>query len=427
MDLQESQRRQNYLGLTPEDGANVRLLREAFEHHADQFAERFYEHLLSSPETAPFLQNATILERLKRLQAEYFSQLLDGVFDEAYVAKRVSVGQTHHRFGIEPVLYLGAYNQYIQLTFPLFAEAFGNNLGAVLPSLLSLVKVIFFDIAVALDTYFQAATEQMRRRNTELQHALGLVQRSHQREEQLRRLLSHEIRGGLSAMITSLEEIRDLSPLEGEPGKELESTLRRAWLMSDLLTEMLTQPRHESPGRTDTASLMQGLRTRFRLYGMGRDIQLILPESPPPVWADAAQLREVFGNLLANAVRYMDKPHGRIEILAQPFSPRDAPPDCNHPAGDYVLFGLRDNGPGLPEAVRQRRFEPAPQGPGGCGPKEGTGLGLYFVRTLVEQGGGRVWYETQMGKGTCFWFTVPGAPVVSADSPPSSTPGVGHG
>ena len=56
---------------------------------------------------------------------------------------------------MEPVWYLGAYNLYVQLTFPLFAEAFGPDLDKAMPLLLSLVKVIFLDIGLALRTYFQ--------------------------------------------------------------------------------------------------------------------------------------------------------------------------------------------------------------------------------------------------------------------------------
>src|SRR5262249_61649190 len=94
-----------------------------------------------------------------------------------------------------------------QLTFRLFARAFGDNLEEVLPLLLSLVKVIFLDIGLALETYFQQATEQLQRRNQELQQALGLYWQSHRREEQLRKLISHEVRGGLAALITGLEDL----------------------------------------------------------------------------------------------------------------------------------------------------------------------------------------------------------------------------
>src|SRR5262249_21758435 len=157
--------------------------------------------------------------------------------------------------GLEPVYYLGAYNQYIQLTFPIFARAFGDNLERVLPQLLSLVKLIFLDIGLALDTYFREATEQLRHRNKELQQALGLYLQVQRREEQLRKLLSHEVRGGLAAIITTLEDLQDVIGPDLDPGaiEQLENVSRRCWSLSALLTEMLASVNIGGPTWVDTA------------------------------------------------------------------------------------------------------------------------------------------------------------------------------
>ena len=158
MGEEERRRRQSFLTISTADSAPLHRLREVFARYATTFAERFYQHLLSDPGTAQFLQDPQQLERLKKLQAAYFAELLEGVFDEAYFEGRLRVGLAHQQLGIVPAWYLGAYNQYIQLTFPLFVRAFGDNLEQALPSLLSLVKVIFLDIGLALDTYFEEAT-----------------------------------------------------------------------------------------------------------------------------------------------------------------------------------------------------------------------------------------------------------------------------
>jgi signal transduction histidine kinase len=398
MDEGERTRRVNFLGITQADESNLRQLRTVFERCADEFVERFYAHLLADPHTGSFLRDPQRLARLKKLQADYFARLLEGNFDPAYYEGRLKVGVAHQKIDLAPVWYLGAYNQYIQITFPMFVEAFGESIGEVLPKLLSLVKVIFLDIGLALDTYFREATEQLRRRNEELQRALSLYWQTRGREEQLRKMASHEVRGGLAAVITGLEDLLDASrdKLGKSEAEQLESVTRRCWSLSRLLGEMLIQGQ-ESPGPTwvDTAPIFESLRARFGLYTQGRTVHLVLPENPPRVWAEPLPLREVFANLVANAVNYLDKEPGRVTITCRP-------------EGDFYLFCVADNGPGIPEAIRDRLFQPFVRGVEAQGQRpDGTGLGLYFVRTVIEQGGGRIWAESAPGEGSRFWFTVP--------------------
>jgi signal transduction histidine kinase len=150
------------------------------------------------------------------------------------------------------------------------------------------------------------------------------------------------------------------------------------------------------PTWVDTRQVYDALLLRFSQYANGRLVQLRLPEAAPCVWADPIQLREVFANLVSNAVRYLDKEPGYVEI------------SCHH-EGAFVRFGVTDNGPGIPAELQARIFEPFFRGPD-SGRTEGSGLGLYFVRVVVEQGCGRLWVESAPGQGSRFWFTVPTAP-----------------
>jgi signal transduction histidine kinase len=409
---EERLRRKAFLEITEADSENLRSLRPAFREFGHEFAERFYRHLLSHPTTASLLKDTQQVEALKKLQAAYFSELLEGILDDAYFEGRLRVGVAHQRIGLDPTWYLGAYNQYIQLTFPFFAKAFGHNLEKVLPNLLSLVKVIFLDISLALRTYFQSATEQLQHHNEELKQALGLYWQTQRREEQLRKLISHEIRGGLAAMITSLEDLTDLAQPRLDPAAvdQLESVTKRCWSLSGLLGEMLTAVDRGGPTWVDMAQIFSILTARFGMYSEGRSIDLRLPEHSPRVWADPIQLREVFANLVSNAVRYMNKESGRIEISCRP-------------EGEFYVFCVADNGPGIPANVMARLFEPfvrgqtSPptlprfgEGKGKGSGKDGTGLGLFFVRTVIEQGGGKVWLDSKPGQGSRFYFTVPRVP-----------------
>jgi signal transduction histidine kinase len=394
MDEEERSRCKAFLEITDADTNNLHLLKQAFRDFSHEFAERFYQHLLSHPRTASLLQDPEQLEALKKIQANYFAELLESVLDDSYFESRLRVGLAHQRIGLEPAWYLGAYNQYIQLTFPVFVKTFGGNLDKVLPLLLSLVKVIFLDITLALRTYYQSATEQLRHHNEELKQALGLYWQAQRREEQLRKLISHEIRGGLAAMITSLEDLMETAQpnLDSLSNEQLANVAKRCWSLSGLLGEMLTSTDAGGPSWVETSKIFETLRARFGLYTQNRDIQLKLPDHAPRVWADPLQLREVFANLVSNAVRYMDKEPGNIEISCRP-------------EGEMYVFCVTDNGPGIPATVRAKIFQPFVHGHKASG-KEGTGLGLYFVRTVVEQGGGKVWLETN-DQGSRFYFSVP--------------------
>lgn len=407
VDADERERRKAFLNIAPDDGDRLRGLRAAFREHSLSFAERFYRHLLDHQQTADLLRDPEQLARLKHLQAEYFADLLEGVFDEDYFEGRLRVGVAHQKAGLDPTWYLGAYNQYIQLTFPLFARASGDNLDAVLPRLLSLVKVIFLDIGLALHTYFHAATDALRCRNDELEQALTLYWQTQRREEQLRKLISHEVRGGLAAVIAGLEDLADVAHTQLDPAAadQLDAIRRRCWSLSGVMTEMLSSdPTAQGPAWVETAPIFESLLARFGLYAGGRRVELRLPTEAPRVWADGAQLREVFANLVSNAVRHLDKEPGRVEVSCQA-------------DGDFVLFGVADNGCGIAPEVRDRIFEPFARGPAASGRPEGTGLGLYFVRTVIEQGGGRVWAESEPGQGTRFWFTVRRQPTPAKPRP----------
>ena len=83
-------------------------------------------------------------------------------------------------------------------------------------------------------------------------------------------------------------------------------------------------------------------------------------------------------------------------------------------AGRGTRFTLRDNGPGIPEAIRERLFDAFTT----SGKKSGTGLGLAIVRRIVEDHGGTITFETQTGQGTEFVIELPPAPVSSQPPQP---------
>jgi len=227
-----------------------------------------------------------------------------------------------------------------------------------------------------------------------------------QRLEQLKNdfvsTVSHELRTPLTGVYGAALTLRDrgeaLSAEErarlfaalGEQAENLarvvEDVLVASGIESDRL--LLTESRFEA---TELAEeVVHDARLR---YSTAR-VQLVEAEQAH-VLADAVRTRQVLENLIDNAVKYAER--GPVRVAVE--------------RGDgVVIFGVSDDGPGIPEDKQERIFEKFyrsdVQMEGGVG---GTGLGLYISRELVRRMGGRLWVDSSQGSGSLFSFELPSA------------------
>jgi len=120
-----------------------------------------------------------------------------------------------------------------------------------------------------------------------------------------------------------------------------------------------------------------------------------LPGRVPKVRADLDRIVQVVVNLLSNAVKFIEPGHGRVEIaLAE--------------EAGFLRVDVRDNGPGISAEHHDLIFEKFRQaGDPLTGKPQGSGLGLYISRRIIEHSGGRLWVESRPGQGACFSFTLP--------------------
>jgi nitrogen fixation/metabolism regulation signal transduction histidine kinase len=115
-----------------------------------------------------------------------------------------------------------------------------------------------------------------------------------------------------------------------------------------------------------------------------------VPEDPFIINADRDQLLRCFNNLLKNAIEAI--PSDRLGII-----------EINYlVTSKNILLTIKDNGEGIPENLREKIFEP-----NFTTKSSGTGLGLAFVKNSIENAGGKVWFETVVGGGTTFYFSLP--------------------
>ena len=163
MDEDEVARRKAFLEFQDADVETLKGLRELARKYADPVIEEFYRHILSFEETKAFFRDPKVLARVKQLQKEYFVRLTEGDYGASYVENRLKIGAAHERVGLEPQWYLGMYSFYLRAVARRLEEAFGVERGQAFSSFLSLMKLVFFDIGLAVETYVHAREATMRK------------------------------------------------------------------------------------------------------------------------------------------------------------------------------------------------------------------------------------------------------------------------
>lgn len=207
--------------------------------------------------------------------------------------------------------------------------------------------------------------------------------------------LSHEIRNHLNALGTYISLLRKASG--GQDGELLEriGKLERAAtaldeLVNDFLT--LTRPVKDRLEQVDLAELAEEV-TEFLSLDMEQSrVEVHVKADPaiPPVIGDRGKIRRVILNLLVNARHAMPQ-GGKVVVRV-------------HPKGAQVQLDVEDTGCGIPPEDQPRVFEAF-----FSTKAEGTGLGLAVVKRTIEDLGGRVSFESEVGRGTTFHVILPAA------------------
>jgi len=122
-----------------------------------------------------------------------------------------------------------------------------------------------------------------------------------------------------------------------------------------------------------------------------KNISVIVKGNLPVLKADARRLRQVFQNLIINAVNFNNKEVGLVEIGVEETE-------------DLYTFSIQDNGPGIPKEYHEKIFNTFTT----LGYQEkSTGMGLSIVKRVIDLYGGEIWLESEVEKGTTFYFTIP--------------------
>lgn len=239
-----------------------------------------------------------------------------------------------------------------------------------------------------------------------------------ERAEELDRLksaflanMSHEIRTPLNAIVGFSQLLAETDdPEERHEFVEIIDSNNR--MLLQLISDILDLAKIES-GTMDfkfadmnVKEVINEIVTSFRIK-MPDNVALIAPQDSPEcqIYSDRMRLTQVISNFLNNAIKYTSE--GCI-ILAYEI------------IGDEIKFSVTDTGDGMSQEIQAHIFDRFYKGNTF---KQGTGLGLSICETIVNRLGGRIGVNSELGKGSTFWFTHPYSFSPNAKSPASPNPG----
>lgn len=214
------------------------------------------------------------------------------------------------------------------------------------------------------------------------------------------RALVHELKTPLTAVLASSELMT--AGLRQEPWLSLARNIHKgAGNLNRRIDELLDLARGETGLLTLKLQMVNPRQFLYQIAGemsplasqQRKTLRLEVPSSLPVVQADEARLRQVILSLLSNAFKFTLR-DGEIELR------------CQESAG-CLEFTVTDQGPGIPESVQARLFEPYQRWEDDAEILSGLRLGLALSKILVELHGGKIWVKSRPGNGSTFGFSLP--------------------
>jgi signal transduction histidine kinase/putative methionine-R-sulfoxide reductase with GAF domain len=249
-------------------------------------------------------------------------------------------------------------------------------------------------------------------RASALEAAYKELQEADQLKDDLLQNLSHELRTPLTHILGYLRLMEEgaFGSLNQQQIETLNLVTTKAQQLAELINDIVSVQESEAhnlmpkPIHLERAVAL-AVRTNAP-HAQTKGIQIVarIPANLPPVYADPLRIEEVFEELLENAIKFSQ--HGtQVEIT------------IDDPGGLMIRACVHDHGIGIPPEEHERIFRRFYQVDSGTTRRfGGTGLGLTIVRKVIEGHNGRVWVESEPGKGSRFYFTLPKASTMATAS-----------
>jgi PAS domain S-box-containing protein len=264
-------------------------------------------------------------------------------------------------------------------------------------------EVIFNEENVRVRTRgtFQDITERKETEET-LKLKLEELRRSNQELEQFAYVSSHDLQEPLRMISSYLQLLqrRYEGNLDDRADKYIHFAVDGAFRMQNLINDLLefsrVATRAREPEPTDLEFVLNQVLSNLDLY-IKENRATVSYGHLPEVMADNTQLAQVFQNLIINGIKFHSEEAPQICIFAE------------KKVSEWV-FSVQDNGIGIDPQYTEKIFEVFKR----LHNKEtypGTGIGLAVCKKIVERHGGRIWVESELGKGSNFYFTLPFKPI----------------
>ncbi|WP_292248054.1 HAMP domain-containing sensor histidine kinase, partial [Mesonia sp.] len=246
---------------------------------------------------------------------------------------------------------------------------------------------------IDLANYLKDQSEELHRISKEQEVLFKSLERKNEILSDYAHMVSHDLKSPLRSINTLINFIlQDNKDLKTESKEYVELILKNLEKMDALISGILNYSTLEENQlereKVDINLLLQEIITSIYVP---ENIQINIDNHYPTILGDKIRIQQLFQNILQNAVKSIEKPNGIINVEVKNKE-------------TFWQFSIADNGKGIPKHQFEkifRIFEKIDDN------QSSTGIGLSIVKKIIDFYGGKIWLESELDKGTTFYFTIP--------------------